>query len=188
MAGSNSGRKKETEKKEPIMQRSRYGGTVDTNPDYVKDTIKAILKEYENPPVKSDNELYDRIQQYFDTCAELNSAPTVESLVLYCGYSHWWYWDVLKGLNPGFSGKTKDILQKATTFVAAFDAKALTDGRMNFLAYCFRAKNYYGMRDRVEFNITAEQESVHSIEDISAKYNDIIDVEPVPIEEKKNDS
>lgn len=34
-----------------------------------------------------------------------------------------------------------------------FDAKLVVSGKMNFLAYCFRAKNYYGMVDKVEHEV-----------------------------------
>lgn len=35
-----------------------------------------------------------------------------------------------------------------------FDAKLVITGKMNFLAYCFRAKNYYGMADKSEVVLT----------------------------------
>ena len=35
-----------------------------------------------------------------------------------------------------------------------FDAKLAISGKMNFLAYCFRAKNYYGMSDKQEITVT----------------------------------
>ena len=31
-----------------------------------------------------------------------------------------------------------------------FDSKLVTTGALNFLTYCFRAKNYYGMVDKTE--------------------------------------
>ena len=35
-----------------------------------------------------------------------------------------------------------------------FDAKLVISGKLNFLAYCFRAKNYYGMVDKQEMVLT----------------------------------
>ena len=46
------------------------------------------------------------------------------------------------------------IIKKAKGYLQTFDAKLVIAGKMNFLAYCFRAKNYYGMRDQQEVMIT----------------------------------
>lgn len=37
--------------------------------------------------------------------------------------------------------------------MASFDAKLVISGKMQFLTYCFRSKNYYGMKDAVEYSI-----------------------------------
>ena len=53
-----------------------------------------------------------------------------------------------------------------------FDAKLVIAGKMNFLAYCFRAKNYYGMRDQQEVVLTPNNAlgEAASAEDLRKKY------------------
>ena len=52
------------------------------------------------------------------------------------------------------SSETSLIIKKAKDFLKTFDAKLVITGKMNFLAYCFRAKNYYGMADKSEVVLT----------------------------------
>ena len=53
-----------------------------------------------------------------------------------------------------------------------FDAKLVISGKLNFLAYCFRAKNYYGMVDKAEYVLTPnqKQESDYDADEISKRY------------------
>ena len=53
-----------------------------------------------------------------------------------------------------------------------FDAKLVISGKLNFLAYCFRAKNYYGMVDKQEMVVTpnVNNDSDFNAEDIKARY------------------
>lgn len=53
-----------------------------------------------------------------------------------------------------------------------FDAKLVIAGKLNFLAYCFRAKNYYGMQDKQEVVLTPNQQLGDQVpaEDLEKKY------------------
>lgn len=53
-----------------------------------------------------------------------------------------------------------------------FDAKLVIAGKLNFLAYCFRAKNYYGMTDKQEVVLTPNQQLGDQVpaEDLEKKY------------------
>ena len=53
---------------------------------------------------------------------------------------------------------------------------------MNFLAYCFRAKNYYGMVDKQEYVVTpnVKQEEEYNAEAIRSRY--LTDEAPAAIE------
>ena len=45
-----------------------------------------------------------------------------------------------------------------------------TAGKLNFLAYCFRAKNYYGMQDKVEHVVTPGTPDEYSRDYIESQY------------------
>lgn len=112
--------------------------------------LREVYVAYKQEPVKSDDELIDRIAEYFDWCGKEDIIPTVEEMSLYTGYTSATLWDWESGRRGGFSSRTADIIKKSKEFLKSFDAKLVIAGKMNFLAYCFRAKNYYGMADKQE--------------------------------------
>lgn len=86
------------------------------------------------------------------------------------GYSYAYIWDIESKRSRGFSDSTSEIIKKAKDFLKTMDAKLVVNGEMNFLAYCFRAKNYYGMSDKQELVLTPNQQETPNIEDIKNRY------------------
>ncbi len=127
-------------------------GLIKTQQDreLVKLLLGEVLDEYKQPKVRSDKELAQRISDYFEKCAVTGQIPTVEEMAMSTGYSQATVWDWENGRNKGFSSETSELIKKAKDFIKTFDAKLVIAGKMNFLAYCFRAKNYYGMVDKQE--------------------------------------
>ena len=123
----------------------------------VSKLLSEVLVEYRQPRVKNDEELAERLDDYFKRCAETGQIPTVEEMSMCTGYSQGTVYDWEVGRNKGFSPETSNLIKKAKGFLKTFDAKLVISGKMNFLAYCFRAKNYYGMVDKVEHVITPNQ-------------------------------
>lgn len=130
--------------------------------------------------VNTDSELIARIDEYFSESARRRITPTVEGLCLYCGYSSgkWAAWcsgiDELKHDVPNVS--TQMVAQKAKTLLASYDGTLAVEGQVNTIAYIFRARNYYDMRneDVVTLNVQTQQatlpreEIVKRIADITA--------------------
>lgn len=119
-----------------------------------KTLLAETLQAYKQPRVNSDEELAGRLSDYFRQCAETGQIPTVEEMGLSTGYSLATVWDWEHGRNKGFSSETSEIIKKAKDFLKTFDAKLVTSGALNFLTYCFRAKNYYGMIEKSEVILT----------------------------------
>lgn len=120
----------------------------------VSQLLNELLVEYSQTKVTSDEELANRLNDYFKRCAYSGQIPTVEEMCLSTGYSYATCYDWEVGRNKGFSSETSKIIKKAKEMLKAFDAKLVVSGKMNFLAYCFRAKNYYGMTDKQEVVLT----------------------------------
>lgn len=141
-----------------------------------KQLLQETLQAYKQPKVKSDEELAQRISDYFTMCAETGQIPTVEEMALSTGYSVATVWDWEKGRNKGFSDNTSEIIKKAKSFMQTFDSKLVTTGALNFLTYCFRAKNYYGMVDKTEVVIAPQNPlgPEASPEELKERYKDII--------------
>lgn len=149
-------------------------GLIQTDEDrlLVSQLLGEVLHEYKKPKVKSDEELQNRLNEYFQHCADTGQVPTVEEMCLTTGYTYWWFNDIVTGRRKGFSPETAETLKKARAFLMTFDAKLAVSGKMNFLAYCFRAKNYYGMVDKQEHVITPNttDETEVSKEDLLKRY------------------
>lgn len=126
--------------------------------DLQREIAKQLLSEtvhaYKQPKVSSDTELAKRISDYFDDCAATGQIPTVEEMCLSTGYAQSTIWDWENGRRGGFSSETAEIIKKAKDFLQTFDAKLAISGQLNFLTYCFRAKNYYGMIEKSEIVLT----------------------------------
>lgn len=132
----------------------RFTPETDEDRALVSQLLSEALTEYRQPRVKSDDELAQRIDNYFLRCAQHGQVPTVEEMSLSTGYSISTVMDWEIGRNKGFSPQTSMIIKKAKGYLQTFDAKLVIAGKMNFLAYCFRAKNYYGMKDQQEVMLT----------------------------------
>ena len=85
------------------------------------------------------------------------SEVAATGMCLCTGYSAATVWDWENGRRGGFSSATADIIKKSKDFLQTFDAKMVVTGQLNFLAYCFRAKNYYNMSDKTEVVLTPNQ-------------------------------
>lgn len=120
----------------------------------VSKLLGEVLTEYNQPKVQSDEELAERLNGYFVRCAENGQIPTVEEMCMSTGFSYSTCYDWEVGRNKGFSPETSKIIKKAKEMLKTFDAKLVISGKLNFLAYCFRAKNYYGMVDKQEMVLT----------------------------------
>lgn len=150
----------------------------------VSKLLTETLVEYKKEKVKSDEELIYRLDDYFKRCAETGQIPTVEEMAMSTGYTQSTVWDWENGRNKGFSGSTSEIIKKAKDILKTFDAKLVISGKLNFLAYCFRAKNYYGMVDKKEYVVTpnVQQDNDYDPDSIRERY--LIDSESDPDSEK----
>lgn len=138
----------------------------------ISNLLSEVIVEYQQPKVKSDEELRNRLNDYFKRCAEKGQIPTVEEMSMCTGYSQSTVWDWETGRNKGFSNSTSEIIKKAKDFLKTFDAKLVISGKLNFLAYCFRAKNYYGMVDKQEYVVTpnVQQDNDYDADAIRERY------------------
>lgn len=122
-----------------------------------------LSKDMFMPRIHSNEELVERINNYFIMVSGEEVYPTIEHLALYCGVTSRVFQEWRNGNVKGFSDptplgdKTADIANKAVEAIHAFDAAMAYNGDINFLAYCFRSKNYYGMRDKTEITFATSE-------------------------------
>lgn len=166
---------------------AKFVPETDEDRQLVSSLLNQVLIEYKQPRVKSDEELEQRLDDYFKRCADTGQIPTVEEMCLCTGYSQATCYDWEVGRNKGFSNSTSMIIKKAKEFLKTFDAKLVISGKLNFLAYCFRAKNYYGMVDKQEMVLTpnTNNEPDYDVEAIKKRLSapDVIVVDGESVEE-----
>ena len=158
---------------------ARFTPETDEDRALVSKLLGEVLVEYRKTRVKSDEELAQRLDDYFVRCATSGQIPTVEEMCMCTGYTYTTCNDWITGRNKGFSPNTSYIMKKAKEMLKTFDAKLVISGKLNFLAYCFRAKNYYGMTDKQEVVLTPNQPLGEQLspEDLQQKYLTDIAVE-----------
>jgi hypothetical protein len=143
--------------------------------------ILAVSKAFEKPP-KNDDELCERLNWFFHTCAETQQLATVEKMCLALSWSRQHVFELEAGNRPGFSVDTRDILKKAKNLIASMDAELAQEGKIQPVVYMFRAKNYYGMKDQQDVVVTPNPAgNYQDPATIEAKYAEL----PAPDEDKK---
>jgi hypothetical protein len=141
--------------------------------------ILAVSKAFEKPP-KNDDELCERLNWFFHTCAETQQLATVEKMCLALSWSRQHVFEMEVGNRPGFSPDTSDILKKAKNLIASMDAELAQEGKIQPVVYMFRAKNYYGMKDQQDVVVTPNPAGNYQDKaTIEAKYAEL----PTPEEE-----
>ena len=111
------------------------------------------MKWYNMPKAVTDEEIRQRLEQYFIETLETGELPTVEAMCLALGYDRKTVWRWENG-EEGSTPTRCHLIKKAKEFLATFDAHLVQEGKVNPTTYIFRAKNYFGMRDEVEHVIT----------------------------------
>lgn len=138
----------------------------------VSKILNELIAESKRPKVMTDEEFAERIDDYFNRCAKEGRIPTMEEMAISCGYTTDDLRDIERGHTKGCGTNSARLLKMAREMLKSFDAKLVISGKMNFLAYCFRAKNYYGMVDKQEYVVTpnVKQETEFDAEDIKRRY------------------
>ena len=103
---------------------------------------------------KTPQEMEDRITEYFSLCQQAQLNPTVEGLALAVNYDRRSLFEISKGT---FNLPFMDIIKNAKDFIAGYDAILAASNKMNSAVYCFRSKNFYGMRDTVQVEAISNQ-------------------------------
>ena len=127
----------------------------DVSKEHISNTLKKMMPFWDMPQVKNDDELAVRLYDFFVLCMDTGQHPTWEKLCYYIGYhgstvARWLTGEINASLTR------RNLIKKAKDFCAIYDAELAIDGKINPIVYIFRAKNFFGMVDRVEHVATAD--------------------------------
>jgi hypothetical protein len=104
----------------------------------------------------SVDEMQVLIEQYFIDCTEFKLRPTVRGLAIALGTVY----ETLNGWERGerdaqLGSSCSAIIKKAKQLIAEYDEVMAIEGYDNPILFMFRAKNYYGMKDSQEINVSS---------------------------------
>ena len=115
--------------------------------------VAECSRDFRQPPVKTDEECLERLTDFFLRYAEAGGLPTVEKMCLCLGIDYW----SLRDWQNGTKGETRaQIVKRAKSILASIDGDLVLKGMINPVAYIFRAKNYYGMKDQQDVVVQAK--------------------------------
>lgn len=107
------------------------------------------LAEIRGTRAITDEELQQRVEDYFDETLQNGLLPTVEGLAVFLGYTKETLWKWENG-EEGSTPTRRNLIKRAKQFLSAFDASYAMENKVYPATYIFRAKNYYGMKDEQE--------------------------------------
>ena len=121
-------------------------------PNSTADILMKMKILYDQPRVKTEQEIVDRLNWYFfDYCIRYQVKPTIDSCAMALGLSR----ETLNNWEHGESGSFKlDMAKKIKYMVKNFMESATMEGKLNPIIWMFYGKNYFGMVDKQEMVLT----------------------------------
>lgn len=99
--------------------------------------------------------LEKEMSDFFELCKVTDTVPTITSLALWLGCNRDTIYAHINNSNSPFSG----IFKKTLTYLQAVMENGTLSGDINPVTYIFLSKNYFGMRDDKNIQISAQQGS-----------------------------
>lgn len=116
--------------------------TDDSKAHEIGNAIENVMYWFGRSRVQTDEECYERLQEFFDHCMENCELLTVEKMAIALGITR----KTLCEWEKGSKGQARAIMiQEAKEAIAASDAELVLRGVIDKVPYIFRAKNYYGL-------------------------------------------
>lgn len=123
---------------------------VDNNFKKMRENIKSGIKG--RPQIfKSREECQEDVEGYFKLCYDYEVIPTIASMCVYMGMSRDRLYETIKEPDNDFC----DILKSAVETCQSYQELPALDGTLSAPTWIFTAKNYFGMKDTQNVDISA---------------------------------
>lgn len=164
---------KKTRGLKPASMEANFKG----EPSDISRAIINATRYIKAEPCKSDEEVAERINEYFAECAAEGMIPKWETLSLALGVTRKITWQWANG-HAG-SPVRQRMLARAKEILAAVDAELVQTGKVNPVVYIFRAKNFYDMKDQQDVVVTPNQPlgEQQTTEELAEKYSTLIELD-----------
>jgi DNA-binding XRE family transcriptional regulator len=131
-----------------------------------------VIYDWDKINLDSDDEVEERISDYFNYCIAEALRPTVEGLAMALGIDRRTLWTWETGSYRAKLDNTRlDIIKKAKDYIAFLMSDMVMDNKINAITWIFYAKNYFGMKDTQDLVITPNNalQPTMSMEEIAEK-------------------
>lgn len=145
--------------------------------EFVKNTVSSLRQLSEQGKPESDEELANRISEYFKFCETSSIRPGVESLAVALSTTRTTLWNWEHGI--GCSSRRQELISKAKAFITAYIEQSLLSSRIFPATGIFLLKNWANYRDSVSVE-PVENNSIYptmSKEEIAARHASYIGME-----------
>lgn len=120
-------------------------------PSVVHQIVTSLRELHDKGRPKTDEEVEERINEYFTFCEHSSCRPGVESLCLALHITRNTFFNWNHGVNC--SERRTEIVQSAKAFISAFLEQATLQGKLNPASSCFLFKNWCNYKDNISFEV-----------------------------------
>lgn len=117
----------------------------------VSEIVRNSVSWFGRPIVKTDEECAERLNNFFQQMCETGEIPTVEKMALALGTTRKTLWEWQNGLK---GPERANMILQAKEMLASIDAELVQRNKIPAVPYIFRAKNYYGLTDTTEIQVS----------------------------------
>ncbi len=145
----------------------------DLDENFVSETVMSLRKLNSMGRPQTDQEVEERIDEYFKFCQKSGIRPGIESLCLALHISRTTLFNWNLGINC--SQKRRETIGLAKSFIAAFLEQCMAQGKISPPTGIFLMKNWLSYKDTISFeDSTTSQQAINqptfTREEIAARY------------------
>lgn len=118
--------------------------------EFAHETIRSLNELHSLGRPENDDEVEERIDEYFRFCEQSSLRPGVESLSLALSVSRTALWNWEHGINC--SQRRQQLIEKAKSFITAYLEQAMLGNKIYPGSAIFMLKNWAGYRDQLDIN------------------------------------
>lgn len=130
----------------------------DASPELINNSIQIALDIFQapTPDLHDPQQVRDAIINYFASCQRNNTRPGNLGLYAALGMSRQDFNDVIRGKNKSkVNPACIDMLKKANRSIGAYRENLALNGKINPVTYIFMGKNYDGLTDTQQIEVSA---------------------------------
>lgn len=118
-------------------------------PSKAKIVICDLLQLHEMGKCNTDDEVEQRLKDYFELCRNTSLRPGVESMAaaLHIDRVTLWRWEQGEGCSP----RRTEAIRSAKSMIASYIEQASLQGLVNPVTAIFLSKNWLGYKDQVQY-------------------------------------